>query len=248
MNKTKLIFAGAGALGVLVFIVLGIISVVMHESFSVLNSFAGELSRYPADYLGSSPALLFNIGLAAGGLLTAAFFVGYGLEKQSMLDTALCFFGILTGALIAAFGVFTLNNVSAHYIFTTLLFASAFVTGTLYIISSLLPRTDEPASLAGMLVTFAAAASGAVFAVFVQAGNMPYILGVPFAIRIKVIPFAIVEWAALILLFAFIGFLAVRMLLSALKEEGGSENTGGLKIKKPSFSLKKKSHESNMDF
>ncbi len=247
MNKTKLIFAGLGAFGVFAFIVLGVIAVLMHESFSVLNSFVGELGKYPSGYLGFSPAFLFNIGLAIAGLTTAVFFVWYGLDKQSILETAFSFFGILTGTLIAAQGVFTLNNVSAHYIFTTLLFASAFITGALYVVVSLLPGSLGKASLAGMLTAFAAAAAGAVFAVFVQIGNMPYILGVPFATRIKVIPFAIVEWAALLLLFAFIGMLCVKMILSALKEEGSGE-TGGLKIKKPSFGLKKKKQEETLDF
>ncbi len=247
MNKTKLIFAGLGAFGVFAFIVLGVIAVLMHESFSVLNSFVGELGKYPSGYLGFSPALLFNIGLVVSGLLTMAFFVGYGLKKESVIETAFSFFGILTGALVAAQGVFTLNNVSAHYIFTTILFASAFITGAIYVVTSLLPGSFGKASLAGLLTAFAAAAAGAVFAVFVQIGNMPYILGVPFTIRIKVIPFAIVEWAALLLLFAFIGLLCVKMILSALKEEDTGEKDG-LKVKKPSFSFKKKKQESNLDF
>ena len=247
MNKKKLVFAGLGAFGVFAFVVLGVIAVLMHESFSVLNSFVGELGKYPSGYLGFSPAFLFNIGLAVAGLTTAAFFVWYGLYKQSLLETALSFFGILTGALIAAQGVFTLNNVSAHYIFTTMLFASAFITGALYIVTSLLPGGIGKASLAAILTAFAAAASGAVFAVFVQIGNMPYLLGVKFAIRIKVIPFAIVEWAALLLLFAFVGLLCVKTILSALKEEAPDE-TDGLKIKKPSFSFKKKKQEETLDF
>ena len=247
MNKTKLIFAGLGAFGVFAFIVLGVIAVLMHESFSVLNSFVGELGKYPSGYLGFSPAFLFNIGLAFSGLTTAAFFVWYGLDKQSILETALSFFGILTGALIAAQGVFTLNNVSAHYIFTTILFASAFITGALYVVTSLLPGSFGKASLAAILTAFAAAASGAVFAVFVQIGNMPYLLGVPFAVRINVIPFAIVEWAALLLLFAFVAMLSVKMILSALQEEGPAEKDGP-KIKKPLFNFKKKKQEETLDF
>lgn len=240
MNKSKLIFGGIGALGVLAFLLTSAIAMALHDSFSPLNSFVGELGKYPSGYLGSSPALVFNIALVASGLLAAVFFVGWGLDKVSILDTAVSFFWILTGVLIAAQGVFTLNSVSAHYIFTTLLFASAFTAGALFIVSSLLTGGSGNAGLAGVLLSFAAAAVSAVFAVFVQIGNMPYLLGVAFDTRIKVIPFAIVEWAALLLIFAFIGLLAVKMMLASTREEGEAGKTV--------YSRKKKTAERNLDF
>ena len=240
MNKSKLIFGGIGALGVLAFLLTSAVAMALHDSFSPLNSFAGELGKYPSGYLGTSPALVFNIALVASGLLAAVFFVGWGLDKVSILDTAVSFFWILTGVLIAAQGVFTLNSVSAHYIFTTLLFASAFIAGALFIVSSLLPGGSGNAGLAGVLLSFAAAAVSAVFAVFVQIGNMPYLLGVAFDTRIKVIPFAIVEWAALLLIFAFIAFLAVKMMLASTREEG--------EVGKTVYNRKKKTTERNLDF
>jgi uncharacterized membrane protein len=126
-----------------------------------------------------------------------------------------------------------------------MLFASAFITGALFIVSSLLPGGSGNAGLAGMLTAFAAAAASAVFAVFVQIGNMPYILGVTFDTRIKIIPFAIVEWAALLLIFAFIGLLASKMILSATKEDG---QNASVKTGRSVFSLKKKKTERNLDF
>jgi len=225
MNRQKLIFGSAGALSALAILAAAIVALLIHPGCSILNSFVGELSKYPSDYLGSSPALIFNIGLAASGLLMCAFFTGFGLSKGSMLYTVSSFFGILTGVLVAAQGIFTMNNIQLHYIFTTGLFASAFFTGAVYIAASLTSQGIGKSSLPGLLLALASAAVSAVFAVFVQFGNMPYLLGVPYAIRIKFIPFALIEWIALALIFAFSAYLSVRMILSAFSSESENEDS-----------------------
>lgn len=214
MNKQKLIFGGLGALGVLAFLSIAVVSMLGQESFSVLNSFAGELGKYPAGYLVSSPALLFNIALIASGLLMCVFFIGYGFQKGSVLFTAASFFGILTGVLIMGQGIFTLNFAGTHYVFTVMLFAAAFFTAAFYITASIVTREID---LAGIIVAFVCGAASAVFALFVQLGDLPVLLSVPFETRAQLLPFAVIEWAAIVLIFAFVALLSAKMIIDSFK-------------------------------
>lgn len=239
MNKQKLIFGGIGALGVLAFLAVAIVSILGHESFSLLNSFAGELGKYPAGYLASSPALLFNIALIASGLLICVFFLGYGFQKGSILHTAASFFGILTGVLIMAQGIFTLNFAGPHYIFTVMLFAAAFFTAALYITASIVTREID---LAGIIVAFVCWAASAVFALFVQLGDLPILLSAPFETRAQLIPFAVIEWAAIVLIFAFAALLSAKMIISSFKEESIDYNAKP-KIKASGLKFKQSSHD-----
>lgn len=239
MNKQRLIFGTVGALGVLTFLTIAVVSVLGKEDFNVLNSFAGELGKYPSGYLASSPALLFNIALVASGLLICFFFVGYGFENGSVLFTATSFFGILTGVLVMAQGIFTLNFAATHYIFTVVLFASAFLTAALYITASVITREI---SFAGIIVAFICGAASAVFALFVQLGDLPTVLSVPFETRAQLIPFAVVEWAAILLIFAFVALLSVKMILSSFKEESIDYDTKP-KIKASGLKFKQSSHD-----
>ena len=213
MSKSKLSFGLIGIAGTVVLLVLSLISIIGHESYSLLNGFITELGKYPAGYLDSAPQLTFNIGLVASGLLLSIFMIGYGIKKDTPLFVATSFFGVLTGVLIAAQGVITLNVASIHYIFTFVLFISAALTSALFIISTLVSDGPGRSNLADVLVAFAAGVVSIIFAVFVQIGNMPRILSVPIPQRIAVIPFAIIEWAAILLIFAFVTLLAVRMIM-----------------------------------
>lgn len=239
MNKQKLIFGGLGALGVLAFLAIALVSMLGHESFSLLNSFAGELGKYPAGYLVSSPALLFNIALIASGLLMCVFFIGYGFQKGSVLFTAVSFFGILTGVLVMAQGIFTLNFAGTHYVFTVMLFASAFFTAASYITACLVNREID---LAGIIVAFVCGVASAVFALFVQLGNMPILLSAPFETRAQLVPFAVVEWAAIVLIFAFVALLSAKMIISSFKEESIDYDTKP-KIKTSGLKFKQSSHD-----
>ncbi len=212
MNKSKLSFGIIGIAGTAVLLVLTLISIIGHESYSLLNGFITELGKYPASYMGSSQQLTFNIGLVVSGLLVCVFMIGYGILKRSTWFVATSFFGVLTGVLIAAQGVITLNVASFHYVFTFLLFISAALTSVLFIISTLVEDEFKLSSLAELLVAFAAGIVSILFAVFVQIGNMPQILSVPLRGRIAVIPFTIVGWVALLLIFAFVTLLAIRMI------------------------------------
>lgn len=242
MNKQKLIFGAVGAFSVLAIVVLTVISLVMQDSYSILNSFISELGKYSSGYLSSSVALLFNIALVVSGILMCAFFVGFGIEKSETLYTVSSFFGILTGVLIAAQGVFTLNVASIHYMFTTILFASVFFMCGFYIAASFV--NSKGASLPGLILSLAAGALGAVFAFFVQLGNLPDLLSVSFADRATFIPFAVVEWAALLLVFAFSGLLSTKMILSAFASQSISADPSA-KIRMPLFNKK---NDRNMDF
>ncbi|MBT3318477.1 MAG: hypothetical protein HN948_08720 [Clostridia bacterium] len=213
MSKSKLSFGIIGIAGTVVLLVISLISIIGHESYSLLNGFITELGKYPAVYLGSSAQLTFNIGLVVSGLLLSIFMIGYGIKKDTPLFVATSFFGVLTGVLIAAQGVITLNVASTHYVFTFLLFLSAALTCALFIVSTLLSDGPTRSGLADILVAFAAGVVSIIFAVFVQIGNMPRILSVPIPLRIAVIPFAIVQWAGLLLIFAFVTLLAVRMIM-----------------------------------
>jgi len=250
MNKSKLTFGIIGIAATAVFLVFAIISIAGSKSFSLLNGFVAELGKYPAGYLASAQQLTFNIGLVVSGLLLSVFMIGYGILKGTPMFVATSFFGVLTGVLIAAQGVITLNVASVHYLFTFMLFVSAFITSALFITSSLLADRLEKISLASVLVAFAAGVVSIIFAVFVQIGNMPRILSVPFERRVAVIPFTMVQWAALLLIFAFVTLLGVKMIMD--KTERVPKTTVVKPPKTHSFKLPKfntkKSNNSNIDF
>lgn len=258
MSKSKLNIGIIGIAATVVFLVIAILSIAGNKSFSLLNGFVAELGKYPAGYLASVPQLVFNIGLVVSGLLLSIFMIGYGIKKDTRLFVFTSFFGVLTGVLIAAQGVITLNVASTNYIFTFLLFVSAFITCAMFIISSLIADRREKTSLASVLVAFAAGVVSIIFAVFVQIGNMPRILSVPFERRVAVIPFSMVEWAALILIFAFVTLLGVKMIMGKTEYAPKAKAVKPMKAKQAktpkASSVKipkvkvKKSNDRNMDF
>jgi MFS family permease len=249
MDKSKLSFGFIGIASTAVFLVLTIITIILHDSFSLLNSFITELGKYPATYLESTHALIFNLGLVIGGLLLSTFMIIYGIKKNTPLFVATSLLGVMTGVLIAAHGVITLNVAASHYVFSFFLFVSAALTCVLFIISTLRADGFEKSNLADILVAFASAVISIIFAVFIQIGNMPQILNVPIPDRIAVIPFTIIGWVALLLIFAFAALLAVRVVTDKTKfatKSGNAEATKVNGLKLPKFKTSK-SKDRNTD-
>jgi hypothetical protein len=213
MSRSKLSFGFIGIAAMLVLLVITLISIFRHETYSLLNGFITELGKYPGAYMGSTNELVFNIGLVASGLLLCLFMVGFGIVKRNSWFVATSFFGVITGVLIAAQGVITLNVPAYHYLFTFALFISAAVMSVLIIVATLAGEQFTISRIADILVATAAAVASIIFAVFVQIGNMPQILSVPLEKRIAVIPFTIIGWAALLLIFVLATLLAIRLLL-----------------------------------
>lgn len=219
MNKSKLAFGIIGTAGIVIFIAAAIFAITAfeHGDYSPLNGFVGELGVYTDGYLSSSTALVFNIGLAISGLLVCSFMVGFGIQKSHPLYTAASFFGILTGILIVALSIYSLNFTKFHYIANIALFASVFVTGVLYVIATIITDRARPASIVSVAVAFIAAGLSAAFVYFMATGGMAQVFKndagqIP---RASVMPFALIEWLAVALLFVLVGILAVRMINEA---------------------------------
>lgn len=233
MNKTKLSFGIAGIAGAFVFVLLSLIAILSTESFSFLNGFMSELGKYSGGYLSSSPALTFNIGLALSGLLLSVFMIGFGIQKGTLPYIITAFFGILTGVLIFALSIFTLNYASLHYTINVVTFISAFVTCTMYIISSFIGGSMKNVSLVKTILAFLGGAASIAFAIYVQIGNMPSLLGLNTAMRPVAVPFALIEWAALIIILALVCLVSIDMITkdeeystSAPSEKASKTKTG----------------------
>ena len=220
MNK-KLLFSIAGMAGIGVCVILLVVAVIIFENggFSPLHCFVSELGQYTHGYFTMSAALLYNIGAIAAGLCIAAFMVFYGIDKNTWLDASVGFFGMLSGVLLIAQGIYTLNYAQYHRIALIALFASIFVLCALYIVTQFTGQSIRDASLAPIIIAFLAGCTSAAFAVFVLTGGMTRVFSedTAGAARLNVIPFAIIEWAALLLTLAFFVLLAVRMLPAVLK-------------------------------
>jgi hypothetical membrane protein len=215
MNKQRLLGI-IGIAGVGLCLVLLIIAIITFEDgvYSPLHCFVSELGLYTRGYFTISSALLYNIGTIIAGLVVAFFMLMTGIRKSTWMDASVSFFGILSGILLTAQGIYTLNYAPYHSIVLIAFFISVFVMCALYIISQLAGAGIKNASLATVLVAFVAGCTSAAFAVFEVLGGMGRVFAADASGvgRLSVMPFAIIEWAALILLLAFIVLLAVRAL------------------------------------
>ena len=215
MNRQR-IFGILGIAGAGVCVILLAIAVILfeHGVYSPLSCFVSELGIYIGGYFTLSSALIYNIGTVLGGLAIAGFMVFYGIHKDVWTDAIVGFFGMLSGVLLCAQGVYTLNYAQYHSPLLIALFASIFVMCALYIIFQLTGKTIKDASFSVIIVAFLAGCASAGFAVFILTGGMARVFAedAAGAGRLSVMPFAIIEWAALLLLLAFIVLLAVRML------------------------------------
>jgi len=215
MNKGKIIFGIIGLLGVAVFIAAVVISLVNASGYSLLNGFVGELGIYSGGYFSQGPAMLFNIGLAAAGVLLTIFMVGYGIGKNTRMHTAAVFFAMLTGILMAAMAVFTLNYTTLHYIITTAYYCSAFVACALIVVATIVTDKTRVSGLAGIIFAFIAGVLSAAFAGYMFSGSMAqvFVEDASQVGRPGVMPFALIGWLALALVFALLAALSVSMIL-----------------------------------
>lgn len=215
MNKQR-IFGIVGIAGIGLCLILLIIAIITFEDgvYSPLHCFVTELGLYTGGYFTISSALLYNIGTIIAGITIALFMLLTGLNKSAWLDASVSFFGILSGILLAAQGIYTLNYAQYHSFVLIAFFLSVFVMCGLYIVSQLISSGIKNASLATVLVAFVAGCTSAAFAVFTLLGGMGRVFAEDASEvgRLIVMPFAIVEWAALLLTMAFIVLLAVRRL------------------------------------
>ncbi len=216
--KKQRIIGIIGITGISLCLVLLIISAMTFEDgvYSPLSCFVTELGLYTRGYFTISSALLYNIGTIIAGVTIAAFMLLTGISKRAWIDASVSFFGILSGILLAAQGIYTLNYAQYHSIALIAFFISVFVMCALYIISQL-----KNTSLAAILVAFVAGCTSAAFAVYELLGGMGRVFAEDASEvgRLNVMPFAIIEWAALLLTLVFIILLAARTMATRGKKE-----------------------------
>lgn len=226
MIKSKQAIGIVGLASVVLFLAAVIISIIGYEpgAYSPLSAFVTELGTYSGPYMSASAALVFNIGLIAAGLLLCAFMIGFGVERNTPLFTVAACFGILTGVLIAAQGIFNLNFVRYHYIVTTAFFISLFIFCTFYVITLVMDRQPLKNCLLKMILASLSGICSAAFAVFMLTGGMAevFVGDISGVGRSTLIPFAVVEWAAYVLLYALISLLSIKMLLSGRTVSAGT--------------------------
>jgi len=215
MKKNRA-FGLLGIAGVGVCVILLVVAIMLFEdgAYSPLGCFVSELGLYTAGYFTMSSALFYNIGTILAGAAIAVFMVYYGISKDTWTDAAFSFFGMLTGVLLIAQGVYTLNYAHYHIYGLIALFFSVFAMCAIYIVTRFVGSGIQNASLATLIVAFFAGCTSIAFAIFTLTGGVTQVFAEDAAEvgRLAVMPFAIIEWAALLLMFAFIVLLAVRML------------------------------------
>lgn len=213
--KSKKTAGIIGLAGMGIFIAAAAASMLTFErgAYSPLNCFVTELGLYPGGFMAASSALVFNIGLMLFGILFCIFMVMYGLRGDAPLNIAVSFFGVLTGILLTAEGLFSLNFYSYHYILASAFFVSLLIMCALFIVSKLLSASRRSA-LAQTIAAFLTAIAAALSAYFMITGGMAQVftedaLGIG---RVNVIPFAAVGWAAYALLLVFTAAVSIHML------------------------------------
>ncbi|MDD5016828.1 MAG: hypothetical protein PHO15_01860 [Eubacteriales bacterium] len=238
MNKNRQIFGILGIGGVGIFLIAVIISIIGFEDgvYSPAHCFVSELGLYTGGYFALSSALAFNLGLIVSGFIICAFMFFYGLQQDTLLNAALSFTGILSGVLIAAQGIYTLNYAQYHYIVTTAYFISIFVICALYIVAEMLGGGQKKSGLAALIVAFLSGITSAVFAGYMLSGGMAKVFAEDAeAARLNVMRFAVIEWASYLLTFALIAMLAISMLRDKKSTKDGnhsSQNNRGPIVKK----------------
>ncbi len=227
MKKNKQITGIIGIGGIVLLLAVIIYSMVSFEKgFSPLGCFITELGFYTGGYMSMSPALIFNLGFIICGLVICAFFVNYGIQKSTKLNAAVSFFGMLSGVLLAAKGIFTLNFSQYHYIVSSAFFASVFVMSILFITDSMLSSNLKKSNLANIIVAFFAGLTSVVFSGYTITGGMEKVFLEDSSVvgRLSIIPFAIIEWAAAALIIALFSMLAIQMFLGSRDTQSGGKN------------------------
>ena len=212
MNQ-KRIFGTIGIAGAALLLVAIVISIIAFEdgAFSPLNGFFSELGLYTGGYFSAFSALIFNIGMILFGLALCASMVFWGIRQDSWGFGVVSFFGILTGILSGALAIFSLNFSKYHYVVAAAFSIALFLFGASYIIASIMTGRR---SIAPLLVAFFTAVCSGLFAGYVITGGMTqvFIEDASQVGRLTFLPFAVLGWAALLLMIVLQMLLSVELL------------------------------------
>lgn len=224
-----------GLAGVIIFAAGAVISILTFERgiYSPANCFVTELGLYTGGFMTASSALVFNIGLILSGVLLGLFMFIYGFSNEAPLHTAVSFFGVLSGILMAAQGLFSLNFYTYHYILASAFFVSLVIMCVLYIIAKKFSGNRLSMS-AQTIASFLTGAAAALSAGYMITGGMAQVfeedaLGIG---RVNLIPFAVIGWAAYAMFLFFIAAYSIRILFEKekpIKEEPAFSASGGSK-------------------
>ncbi len=222
-----------GLAGAAVFIAAAVISILIFErgSYSPMNCFVTELGIYTGASVTFSSALIFNIGLMVSGMLLGIFMVISGLRGETLLDTAVSFFGVLSGMLMAGEGLISLNYYTFHYALSSAFFVSLFIMCALYILSKIVTGSLRIAA-AQTITALLTGAAAALSAGYMITGGMAQVLAEDFAGigRANVIPFAAIGWAAYALFTVFIAVLSIRMFETDINSKPEPVSPGSKKM------------------
>ena len=172
------------------------------ERFSPVNHFISELGEVGVSRLAS----VFDIGLAAAGMLYVPFVLGLGAAIRGWWAAAGTLAGLVSAAALSCVGLFPMNNLPPHIAAAMLFFRSGLVTVLLFGVAIQLQRADRRvidrrSNIAGI----AALAAFAVFIAWIElqpggsAGFHPSV----FAGRPAVWTSAILEWLVLVAVIAW---------------------------------------------
>lgn len=214
-----------GVAGIVILLICAVISAAMYENgaFTPENRFITELGYYVRGYFAASPALIFNAGMIVSGLLLCIFAVMYGIRKNTPLDTAASFFCIVTGILLAAQGLVTLNYAKYHLFIEGAFFAAVFLMCLFTVISQV---RSANSSIAALIFAFLAGAASALSSIYIFIGglNKTFITGASYADRAAVMPCAIVQWGVYVMFLLLLLVQSSSMLADAGEPEDEFES------------------------
>lgn len=216
MKSIKHIFGILGIAASVILLGAAVAAVIMNGA-SPLNTFYNEFGLFSGGYFVLATPLLFNLALVLFGLIFAACMVIDALAINTTRSTILGFFGALTGVLMAAQGIFTLNISQYHYIVSSAFYASAFVLCVLYIVFKFLDGGFKPS--ASVIVAACAGIAGAVYVWYMLSGSMSsfFVDDASLASRASLVPFALVGWGAMALFIAFTVLYSIGLLYNKNK-------------------------------
>ncbi len=221
MAKTSKIFGFAGFIGAALLMAGVIAAIACFERgvYSPLSCFVTELGMYTGGYFSAGAALYFNVGIIVFGFAFGLLTLWRANSEGSVLYAAIGFAGALTGVLAAAQGIFTLNYSQYHYVVVSAFYFAAFAFCVLQIIAWLRGGQSERFGLALLILAFAAAALSLASAVFTLTGGMArlFIEDISGAGRLLVVPFAVVGWLSVAVLWVFGILLSLGALLSPVQ-------------------------------
>jgi hypothetical membrane protein len=192
------------------------------ESFSPLNHFVSELGER-----GVSPlAVVFNVGLLAGGLLLAGFMVQFGryLRGLGLFAGAV---GAVSGLACALVGVFPMDDLPLHLAVATLFFRTGLFAVVLFTAALIFDRRRSLSRwlIAPGIATFLA------FAVFLAAmSSVPVdfeALARLIRNRPDVLPIAVMEWAVFGTVLAWVGWISLAARAGIARRATGRRGPGG---------------------